>query len=85
MIYVLFHVSHPTLTFLQVNFYMGRMPEVEEVDLTVKPLPENNVVNVIQKHEAQVHTSAFLRKISHDYINASAQLMDAFTVFKLDS
>ncbi|XP_060557908.1 uncharacterized protein LOC132718260 isoform X2 [Ruditapes philippinarum] len=62
----------------EVNFYMGKLPQIEEVDYNGKALPDNNVVDVIQKHEAQVETTAYLRMISQDYINASAELMEAY-------
>jgi hypothetical protein len=60
---------------------MGKLPQIEEVDYNGKALPDNNVVDVIQKHEAQVETTAYLRMISQDYINASAELMEAYKVY----
>ncbi|XP_045157010.2 uncharacterized protein LOC123523391 [Mercenaria mercenaria] len=64
----------------EVNFYMGKLPKIQEHDITGQSLPENNAVDVIKKHEKQVRTTAFLRKISNDYINASAELMEPYNV-----
>lgn len=63
---------------LQANFYFGKLPTIKSHDPFAPALPENNAVDVIRKHETRVRTTAFLREISQDYINASAQLMEPF-------
>lgn len=38
-------------------------------------LPENNVIDIIGRHEAQVRTTTFIRDISQSQMNAYAELM----------
>ncbi|XP_053399466.1 daf-12-interacting protein 1-like [Mercenaria mercenaria] len=63
----------------EANFHIGKLPRIQEHEITGPSLPDNNVVDVIKKHEAQVRITAFLREISQDYMNASAELIEPYT------
>ena len=54
---------------------MGKLPEIVEPEMLRKSVSDNNVVEVIRKHDTQVRTAAILRDMGHEYLNARAKLM----------
>ncbi|XP_045179309.2 uncharacterized protein LOC123538948 [Mercenaria mercenaria] len=62
----------------EVNFCIQKLPKIQEYEIIGPSLPDNNAVDVIKKHDAIVLNTAFAKKISQDYINASAELMKPY-------
>ncbi|XP_053400842.1 daf-12-interacting protein 1-like [Mercenaria mercenaria] len=62
----------------EVKFYIGKLPKVKEPKNDDQSLPDNNVLDVIKKHETQVRTTTFLKEVSQDYINAGAELIEPY-------
>ncbi|XP_053385483.1 uncharacterized protein LOC128550442 [Mercenaria mercenaria] len=62
----------------EVNFCIQKLPKIQEYEITGPSLPDNNAVDVIKKHDAIVRNTDFMKKISRDYINASAELMKPY-------
>ncbi|XP_060560967.1 uncharacterized protein LOC132720777 [Ruditapes philippinarum] len=60
----------------EANTYNDKLPEVETHEFTKDDLRDNNIIDVIRKHETRVREATHLREISQNFIIASAGVME---------